>query len=110
MAAVSNSPEAVVSPLGIPEDEQREIVELYRNALLTGSQAQLVSPNGKGQNIPRPVYNLLVQILRGLSEGSSVAIIQERQGLTTVQASRCSAYPASFLSTLWIGARFSTTW
>lgn len=100
MAALPNSLEAVVSPVDIPENEQREIVELYRNALLTGSQAHLISPTGKGMNIPRPVYNLLVQILKDLSEGSSVAILQERQGLTTAQASRLLGVSRQFLVNL----------
>jgi len=94
------SPEAVVSPVDIPQNEQNEIIELYRNALLTGSQAQLVSPTGKSLNIPKPVYNLLVQILKDLSEGSSVAILQERQGLTTVQASRLLGVSRQFFVNL----------
>lgn len=100
MAALANNPEAVVSPVDIPKHEQDEIVELYRNALLSGSQAQLISPTGKSFNIPRPVYSLLVQILKDLSEGASVAILQERQGLTTVQASRLLGVSRQFLVNL----------
>jgi len=100
MARSSNTAEAVVSPVDIPESEQNEIVELYRNALLTGSQAQLVSPTGKSLNLPKPVYALLLQILKHLSEGSSVAILQERQGLTTVQASRLLGVSRQFLVNL----------
>jgi excisionase family DNA binding protein len=87
MAALANLIEAVVSPVDIPEKERQEIIELYRNAVLNGSLAQLVSPTGSRQTIPKPVYQLLVQILKDLSEGTSVAILQKRQGLTTVQAS-----------------------
>jgi len=100
MAALANIPEAVVSPVDIPENEQHEIVELYRNALLSGSQAQLISPTGKSLTIPRPVYRLLVQILKDLSEGASVAILQERQGLTTVQASRLLGVSRQFFVNL----------
>lgn len=100
MAALANSAEAIVSPVDIPQHEQDEIVELYRNALLTGSLAQLISPTGKSLSIPRPVYRLLVQILKDLSEGSSVAILQERQGLTTVQASRLLGVSRQFLVNL----------
>src|SRR5580692_3087757 len=100
MAALADITEAVVSPIDIPQDEQNEIIELYRNALLAGSQAQLVGPTGKSMNIPRPVYNLLIQILKDLSEGSSVAILQERQGLTTVQASRLLGVSRQFLVNL----------
>jgi len=100
MAALANSAEAVVSPVDIPQHEQDEIVELYRNALLTSSLAQLISPTGKSLSIPRPVYRLLVQILKDLSEGSSVAILQERQGLTTVQASRLLGVSRQFLVNL----------
>jgi excisionase family DNA binding protein len=100
MAALANSPEAVVSPVDIPPNEQSEIIELYRNALLSGSHASLVSPSGKSLNIPKPVYRLLVQILKDLSEGSSVAILQERQGLTTVQASRLLGVSRQFFVNL----------
>jgi excisionase family DNA binding protein len=100
MAAFANTTEAVVSPVDIPQDEQNEIVELYRNALLTGSQAQLVSPTGKSLKLPKPVFILLVQILKDLSEGSSVAVLQERQGLTTVQASRLLGVSRQFLVNL----------
>lgn len=99
MAALAN-PEAVVSPVDIPENEQQEIIELYRNALLSGSLAKLVSPTGRCLNIPRPVYRLLVQILKDLSEGASVAILQERQGLTTVQASRLLGVSRQFFVNL----------
>ena len=98
MGALGN--EAVVSPADIPQNEQSAIVELYRNALLTGSQAQLISPAGKILDIPRPIYNLLVEILKDLSEGASVAILQERQGLTTVQASRLLGVSRQFLVNL----------
>ncbi len=100
MTPSANSPEAVVSPVDIPENEQQEIIELYRNALLSGSQAQLVSPSGRSLRIPAPVYRLLVQILKDLSEGSSVAILQERQGLTTVEASRLLGVSRQFLVNL----------
>lgn len=100
MAASANAPDSVVSPVDIPEHEQTEIIELYRNALLTGSQAQLISPSGKSLNIPRPVYRLLVQILKDLSEGASVAVLQERQGLTTVKASRLLGMSRQFFVSL----------
>lgn len=100
MAALANVPEAVVSPVDIPEGEQQEIIELYRNAVLTGSQAKLVSPTGTSLAIPKSVYRLLVQILKDLSEGASVAILEERQGLTTVQASRLLGVSRQFFVNL----------
>jgi excisionase family DNA binding protein len=100
MASLANAPESVVSPVDIPENEKNEIIELYRNALLSGSQAQLISPAGKSLNIPKPVYRLLVQILKDLSEGASVAILQERQGLTTVQASHLLGVSRQFFVNL----------
>ena len=72
----------------IPEQEKREIIELYNNAVLAGSEAQLISPTNEVHKLPTAVYSLLVQILKDLSEGASVAIVQERGGLTTVQASK----------------------
>jgi excisionase family DNA binding protein len=100
VSSLANSPEAVVSPVDIPKHERDEIIELYRNALLAGSQAQLISPTGKSLSIPRPVYRLLLQILKDLSEGASVAVLQERQGLTTVQASRLLGVSRQFLVNL----------
>jgi excisionase family DNA binding protein len=75
-------------------------MELYRTALLAGSQAQLISPMGQSLVIPKPVYSLVVQILKNLSEGSSVAIVQERQGLTTAQASRLVGVSRQFFINL----------
>src|SRR5437763_1591053 len=80
--------EAVFSRVDIPEQEKREIIELYRKAVLSGSTAQLISPTNEVRKIPATVYDLLVKILKDLGEGSSVVILQERSGLTTVQASR----------------------
>lgn len=80
--------EAVLSDIDIPENEQKEIQELYRKAVLTGSAAQLISPTNEVRKIPGPVYKLLVKILKDLGEGFSVAILQERNGITTAQASR----------------------
>lgn len=100
MAALGTNSETVVNPVDIPEHEQAGIIELYRNALLSGSQAQLISPTGNSLNIPRPVYRLLVQILKDLSEGASVTIMQERQGLTTAQASRLLGVSRQFLVNL----------
>lgn len=92
--------EAVVSPVDIPENEQREIVELYRNAVLTGTRAQLTSPDGISLLLPDSVYKLLVQILKDLSEGSSVAVLHEKNGLTTTQASRMLGMSRQFFVNL----------
>ena len=100
MAALANAPESVISPVDIPKGEQLEIIELYRNAVLSGSQAKLVSPTGSSLVIPKLVYRLLVQILKDLSEGASVAVLQERQGLTTVQASRLLGVSRQFFVNL----------
>ena len=80
--------EASLDRVDIPEHEKREILELYRNAVLAGSEAQLISPTNEVRKLPAAVYHLLVQILKDLSEGASVTILQERNGLTTVQASK----------------------
>src|SRR4051794_35810465 len=100
MPAVARNPEAVLNPVDIPESERNEIINLYRNSLLSGSQARLVDPHGESLNIPGQVYNLLVQILKDLAEGSSVAILQDRQGLTTAQASRLLGVSRQFFVNL----------
>lgn len=78
----------VLSLADISADEQREIQELYRKSLLVGSSAQLTGPGGTCVGVPHPVYRLLIQILKDLSEGTSVAIVPAKQGLTTSQASK----------------------
>ncbi len=92
--------EAVLNRVDIPAREQAEIVQLYRNALLSGSEAQLISPNKEIRKLPAPVYKLLVQILKDLSEGLSVTILQERSGLTTVQAAKMLGVSRQFFVNL----------
>jgi excisionase family DNA binding protein len=92
--------EAVLSRVDIPEHEKQEILELYRKAVLQGATAQLISPQGEIKKLPEAVYNLLVQILKDLSEGCSVAILQERSGLTTVQASKMLGVSRQFFVNL----------
>lgn len=79
---------AVMNALEMPESEQPELAALYRRAVAPGSEARLVGPGGEAQTLPEPVYRLLVRILKDLSEGSAVAVVQDRRGLTTAQASR----------------------
>ncbi len=92
--------EAVVNPIDIPEHQKQEILQLYRKAVLTGSRAQLISPNGESLGLPSPIYKLLVQILKDLSEGASVALIQDKHGLTTSQASRMLGMSRQFFVNL----------
>lgn len=94
------SAEAILSRIDIPEHEQQAILELYRKAVLKGTAAQLISPKGEVKKLPEAVYNLLVQILKDLSEGCSVAILQERSGLTTVQASKMLGVSRQFFVNL----------
>ncbi len=102
-------PEAVMSPVDIPEVEQREIIELYRNAVLAGSYAQLTSPTGESLTLPASVYRLLVRILKDLSEGASVAVFQERHGLTTAQAARMLGMSRQFFVNLVEGGEIPYT-
>lgn len=92
--------EAILSCVDIPAHEKQEILELYRKAVLKGATAQLISPQGEIKKLPEAVYNLLVQILKDLSEGCSVAILQERSGLTTVQASKMLGVSRQFFVNL----------
>src|SRR3954467_9729869 len=92
--------EANLDRVDIPEEEKREILDLYRNALLSGSEAQLISPTKEVRKLSAAVYHLLVQILKYLSEGSSVYILQERNGLTTVQASKLLGMSRQFFINL----------
>src|SRR4051794_26633381 len=92
--------EAVLSRVDLPDREQREIIELYRNAVLSGSEAQLISPAKEVRKLPAQVYDLLVQILKNLSEGASVAVLQEPDGLTTVQGSKLLGMSRQFFVNL----------
>lgn len=92
--------DAILSRIDIPEHEQEVILELYRRAVLKGTEAQLISPKGEVRKVPEAVYKLLVQILKDLSEGSSVAVLQERSGLTTVQASKMLGVSRQFFVNL----------
>jgi len=92
--------EAILSRVDIQDKEKEEIIALYRNAVLSGSEAQLISPTKEIRKLPAGVYNLLVQILKDLSEGASVAILQDRNGLTTVQASRLLGMSRQFFINL----------
>ena len=86
--STATAAEPILSRVDIQEHEKLEFQELYKRAVLAGSAAQLISPTNEVRKIPSAVYELLVQILKDLSEGASVAILQERSGLTTVQASK----------------------
>ena len=97
---MATSRETALSTVDIPAGEQREITELYRNALLAGSQAQLISPSNEVRKLPTAVYSLLVEILKDLSEGASVTILQERSGLTTMQASKLLGVSRQFFVNL----------
>jgi excisionase family DNA binding protein len=93
-------PEAVLDAGDIQQEERAAIRELYRNAVLSGSEARLTSPTGATLPVPMPVYKLLIQILKDLSEGASVAILQERDGLTTFQASKVLGVSRQFFVNL----------
>ena len=66
----------------------QEFVELYRSAVLLGSEAQLVTPTNEVRKLPPAVYKLLVQILKDLSEGIPIAQFDALRPLSTVEASK----------------------
>ena len=87
--------EEVQVPLAISEAGQTEALELYQK--IQRSRAKLVDPDGKTQNLPVSLYEFLAKLIAGLSEGQSVAIVQNDAQLTTVEGARMLGVSRQFL-------------
>jgi len=86
------------TPLLIPQEEQQEILQLYQK--IQRGRAKLVGPDGKTHRLPNSLYSFLLQLIADLSEGKSVAIIQDETTLTTVEASNMLGVSRQFFVNL----------
>ena len=54
--------------------------------VLRRGTAKLVGPKGEHATLPKPLYNLLKDIVKSLAEGRSVVLMPQEKQLTTQQA------------------------
>lgn len=69
-----------------PQLEAQSIKELERILSVKDFQAKLVGSNGEKINIPEPIYQVLLQVVRAMASGKAISIIPQQQELTTQQA------------------------
>lgn len=74
----------LTSPTEVESQEARSLADLLEN--LDPQEAALVPPSGKALHLPRPVYELLLQVLRDLAQGKAVSLVTADRELTTQQA------------------------
>lgn len=78
--------------------KQPNIEQLYE-ALRSGD-AQLMSGNGKTQQLPESIHQFLTKMSALLSEGKSIHIVQDQAELTTVEAAAILGVSRQFLVNL----------
>jgi excisionase family DNA binding protein len=65
--------------------------------LLRRGRAKLTGSNGENMNIPEPLYSLLQDAVRNLTQGRSLVLIPEEKPLTTQQAAELLGVSRPFL-------------
>jgi excisionase family DNA binding protein len=88
---------SILNPVDLSESEQQEIRDLYRAIATLNGEAVLGSSKGKKHKIPPALYDMIIRILKELNNGHSIGIIRDKQGLTTVQASKMLGVSRQFL-------------
>ena len=83
------------SAVDISLREQQEIVNIYTK--LREAEAKLIGPDGKTEILPNNLYSFLLRLLADLRAGHSVTILQSRQELTTVEASKILGMSRQYL-------------
>jgi excisionase family DNA binding protein len=68
----------------IPPQEAANLRDVSR--VLRRGTAKLVGPNGERATLPKPLYNLLKDIVKNLADGRSLVLMPEEKQLTTQQA------------------------
>lgn len=68
------------------KQEADSIRQLEHILSLQGSQAQLVSADGKAITIPESVYQVLRQVVHAMALGQAISIAPQEQEMTTQQA------------------------
>ena len=71
----------LADPVSIPKTQEEQIRELRR--FVQQGAAKLVVPDGRQIEIPEPVHDLLLAILKNLQAGKAISIVPEHQHLTT---------------------------
>lgn len=61
----------------------RHLLELFRSET---QPPALVDEHGRRQDLPRPIYDLLVRVASALQEGKVISLVPETQELTTQAA------------------------
>lgn len=89
------SKEEARTPLAISEGDRKPVLELYQR--IQRSPAKLVGPDGRSQDLPVSLYEFLVKLIAHLSEGQSVAIVQDDAQFTTVEGARMLGVSRQFL-------------
>lgn len=80
-----------------PRDtESAEIQELYRLFLLEKAPA-LIGPNRESIPIPESIYNILLQVIGYMRQGTGVSVIPVMQELTTQRAANLLGVSRPFL-------------
>ena len=85
----------LTDPISIPEAQERQIRDLRR--LIQQGSAKLVGPDGHQVEIPEPVHDLLLTILKNLQAGKAISIVPEHQQLTTQRAADILGVSRPFL-------------
>jgi excisionase family DNA binding protein len=78
--------ELTTTALSISESDRKDVLDIYRK--VRQSQAKLVGPDGKTQNLPDSVYAFLCQLLADIESGKTVTIFQNDSQLSTIEAAR----------------------
>src|ERR1039457_3130870 len=85
----------LTDPISIPEAQEAQIRDLRR--LIQQGSAKRVGPDGHQVEIPEPVHDLLLTILKNLQAGKAISIVPEHQQLTTQRAADILGVSRPFL-------------
>jgi excisionase family DNA binding protein len=85
----------LADPVSIPKTQAEQIRELRRFVQQGG--AKLVASDGRQIEIPEPVHDLLLAILKNLQAGKAISIVPEHQQLTTQRAADILGVSRPFL-------------
>ena len=83
-------------PIPPPDSDKHQIAKLYRMLVQEGT-ATLVGPSGEKQDLPKPVYDLLRQVLARMQEGKSVSLVPLTEELTTQKAAEILGVSRQYL-------------
>jgi excisionase family DNA binding protein len=86
---------SLAEPVSIPKTQELQIREL--RGLLQQGGTKLAAPDGRQIEIPEPVHDLLLAILKNLQAGRAISIVPEHQQLTTQRAAEILGVSRPFL-------------